>query len=120
MASNSLSPGRCRTGRRTHGRTGRVGGCWLAGLRLNRARLAETLLRGQLVDVLDISVHPIVAGSDGLLFRAGQDVDMKLVAVKTFSEIVKLTFEPRYAEGGQGPARRNRSGPDTGLTVQRE
>ena len=41
------------------------------------------------------------AGSGGLLFRPGQDADMRLVAVKAFSEIVKLTYEPRYAEDGQ-------------------
>ena len=64
-------------------------------------QLAETLLRQRLVDVLDVSIHPIVAGSGELLFREGQDADMKLVAVKAFSEIVKLTFEPRYAEDGQ-------------------
>src|SRR5689334_18230018 len=43
--------------------------------------LAETLLQRHLVDVLDISVHPIVAGSGNLLFREGQNADMKLVAV---------------------------------------
>jgi hypothetical protein len=53
------------------------------------------VLRGQLVDVLDISVHPILAGSGDLLFRQGQGADMKLVAVKASSEIVKLTYKPR-------------------------
>jgi hypothetical protein len=48
------------------------------------------------VDVLDISVHPIAAGSADLLFREGQGADMRLVAVKAFSEIVKLSYEPRY------------------------
>jgi dihydrofolate reductase len=58
--------------------------------------LAETLLSGQLLDVLDISIHPIMAGSGKLLFREGQNADMKLVAVKGFSRIVKLTYEPLY------------------------
>jgi dihydrofolate reductase len=58
--------------------------------------LAETLLSLGLLDVLDISVHPIVAGSGELLFREGQKVDMKLTAIKGFSKIVKLTYEPQY------------------------
>jgi dihydrofolate reductase len=58
--------------------------------------LAETLLRQQLLDVLDISVHPLMVGSGDLLFRPGQAVDMKLATVKAFTQIVKLTYEPRY------------------------
>lgn len=58
--------------------------------------LAETLLSQQLLDVLDISIHPIMAGSGKLLFRDGQQANMKLVAVKGFSRIVKLTYEPQY------------------------
>jgi dihydrofolate reductase len=58
--------------------------------------LAEALLNQQLLDVIDISVHPIVAGSGKLLFREGQRVDMKLAAIKGFSKIVKLTYEPQY------------------------
>jgi hypothetical protein len=46
--------------------------------------------------VLDISVHPLVAGSGKMFFRPGQDVGMKLAAVKGFSQIVKLTYEPQY------------------------
>jgi len=59
-------------------------------------QLAETLLRQHLLDVLDISVHPLVAGSGKMFFRPGQDVGMKLAAVKGFSQIVKLTYEPQY------------------------
>ena len=58
--------------------------------------LAETLLSRQLLDVLDISIHPIVAGSGKLLFREGQNADMKLAAIKAFSKIVKLTYEPQH------------------------
>lgn len=58
--------------------------------------LAETLLDRQLLDVLDVSIHPMVAGSGDLLFREGQHVNMKLAAVKGFSKIVKLTYEPQY------------------------
>ena len=59
-------------------------------------RLAETLLSRRLLDVLDLSIHPMVAGSGKLLFREGQNADMKLVAIKGFSKIVKLTYEPQY------------------------
>jgi dihydrofolate reductase len=58
--------------------------------------LAETLLRQQLLDVLDISVHPLIVGSGDLFFRPGQAVDMKLATVKAFTQIVKLTYEPQY------------------------
>jgi dihydrofolate reductase len=58
--------------------------------------LAETLLRQQLLDVIDISIHPLMAGSGGLFFRPGQAVGMKLATVKAFSQIVKLTYEPQY------------------------
>jgi dihydrofolate reductase len=58
--------------------------------------LAETLLNRQLLDVLDISIHPLVAGSGKLLFRQGPSASMKLTAVKGFSNIVKLTYEPQY------------------------
>ena len=46
--------------------------------------------------MLDISIHPIVVGSGKLLFREGQNADMKLVAIKGFSKVVKLTYEPQY------------------------
>jgi hypothetical protein len=49
-----------------------------------------------LLDVLDISIHPLVAGSGKLFFRPGQAVGMKLATVKVFSQIVKLTYEPQY------------------------
>jgi dihydrofolate reductase len=58
--------------------------------------LAETLLSQQLLDVLDVSIHPVVAGSGKLLFREGRSAGMKLVSVKGFSKIVKLTYEPQY------------------------
>src|SRR5262245_63009527 len=58
--------------------------------------LAETLLRQQLLDVLDISIHPLVAGSGKLFFRPDQAVGMRLATVKVFSQIVKLTYGPEY------------------------
>jgi dihydrofolate reductase len=59
-------------------------------------RLAESLMKSRLVDVLDLSIHPVLVGSGKRLFRDGQDVVLKLVATKTFSKIVKFTYEPQY------------------------
>jgi dihydrofolate reductase len=58
--------------------------------------LAETLLKHQLLDVLDLSIHPVVAGRGKLFFREGENANLKLVATKSFSKIVKLTYEPQY------------------------
>jgi dihydrofolate reductase len=58
--------------------------------------LAETLLKEHLLDVLDLSIHPVVVGSGRLFFRAGENAKLRLVATKSFSKIVKLTYEPRY------------------------
>jgi len=58
--------------------------------------LGETLLKQELLDVLDISIHPTFVGSGKLLFRDGEDANLKLVATKSFSKIVKLTYEPQY------------------------
>jgi dihydrofolate reductase len=57
--------------------------------------LAETLLKHGLIDVLDISIYPVVAGGGKLFFRDGQNTGLRLVTTKTFSKgIVKLTYEP--------------------------
>ena len=58
--------------------------------------LAETLLEHHLLDVLDLSIHPLFAGSGKLLFREGRQAKMKLVETRSFSQIVKLTYEPQY------------------------
>jgi dihydrofolate reductase len=57
---------------------------------------ARALLKARLLDVLDLSVHPFIAGSGGLLFQQDQAAAMKLTATKSFSNIVKLTYEPQY------------------------
>jgi dihydrofolate reductase len=59
-------------------------------------QLAQTLLEAQLLDVLDLSIHPIIAGSGELMFHENHTAAMKLTAAKSFSNIVKLTFEPQY------------------------
>jgi dihydrofolate reductase len=57
---------------------------------------SETLLRKWLIDVLDLSIHPLVIGRGKGFFREGQQAKLKLVATKSFSHIVKLTYEPQY------------------------
>jgi dihydrofolate reductase len=58
--------------------------------------LAETLLKHHLLDALDLSIHPVVAGHGKLFFREGEKANLKLVATKSFSKIVKLTYELQY------------------------
>jgi dihydrofolate reductase len=58
--------------------------------------IGQALLKHQLLDVLDLSIHPVFAGRGGLIFREGEQAKMKLVTTKTFSKIVKLTYEPQY------------------------
>jgi len=59
--------------------------------------LGETLLKRHLLDVLDLSIHPLVLGRGEQFFREGQDAKLRLVAAKSFSKgIVKLTYEPQY------------------------
>jgi dihydrofolate reductase len=58
---------------------------------------SETLLQNGLIDVLDLSIHPLVVGRGKGFFREGQQVKLKLVATKSFSHIVKLTYEPQYS-----------------------
>jgi dihydrofolate reductase len=59
-------------------------------------QLAETLMRGRLVDHLDLSIHPVLVGSGKRLFRDGLDVNLKLVAVRAYSKIAMLTYETQY------------------------
>ena len=64
---------------------------------------AESLLQRQLIDVIDLSMHPVVAGQGRLFFRAGHAASLKLVATKAFSKIVKLTYEPQYRPHAPSP-----------------
>jgi len=58
--------------------------------------LGETLLTHHLLDVLDLSIHPLVVGRGQQFFREGQNATLRLVATKSFSTgIVKLTYEPQ-------------------------
>jgi dihydrofolate reductase len=58
--------------------------------------LGQTLLKHHLLDVLDLSMHPLVLGQGKLFFRQEETARLRLVAVKSFSKgIVKLTYEPQ-------------------------
>jgi dihydrofolate reductase len=59
--------------------------------------LGETLLTHHLLDVLDLSIHPLVVGQGKQFFREGKNATLRLVAAKSFSKgIVKLTYEPQH------------------------
>jgi dihydrofolate reductase len=60
---------------------------------LGHTQLAETLMRSGLVDVLDVTIHPLLCGQGDLLHRAGLQADLKLAGAKVFSNIVKLSYE---------------------------
>lgn len=56
--------------------------------------LGQTLLKHHLLDVLDLSIHPLVLGQGKLFFRQGETANLRLVATKGFTKgIVKLTYE---------------------------
>ncbi len=56
-----------------------------------------TLLKHHLLDVLDLSIHPLVVGRGKQFFREEENTTLRFVAAKSFSKgIVKLTYEPRY------------------------
>lgn len=63
---------------------------------LGHGRLSETLLRHRLLDVLELSIYPELVGRGRPFLRQGQTAKLKLAATKTFSNIVKLTYEPQY------------------------
>ncbi len=62
-------------------------------------RLAEALMRHGLVDFIDLSIHPLLAGHGGLLLRDDLDVPLRLVSVKSFSQIVKLSYQVQNPAG---------------------
>jgi dihydrofolate reductase len=58
--------------------------------------LGESLLRAHLIDVIDLSFHPVLAGRGKQFFRDGQAAGLRLASVKTFAQIVKVTYELRH------------------------
>ncbi len=58
--------------------------------------LGETLLKHHLLDVLDLSIYPLLIGQGRQFFRQDAQATLKLIATKSFSKgIVKLTYEPQ-------------------------
>ena len=65
--------------------------------------LTQTLLAHGLIDVIDVSVYPVLLGEGKPLGINNEHVPLKLVGTRTFSRIVKLTYEPQYrADHEQG------------------
>jgi dihydrofolate reductase len=59
-------------------------------------KLAESMMRAHLIDVMDVSIHPVLVGGGGLLLRDGLSQPLRPIATKCFSNIVKVTYEPIY------------------------
>lgn len=66
---------------------------------LGHGVLGETLLKERLLDVLELAIYPVVAGRGKPFLREGQETKLKLTATRSYSKIVKLTYEPQYTEG---------------------
>jgi dihydrofolate reductase len=64
------------------------------------ATLVRSLLRDNLIDELQLYVHPVVAGSGKRLFEDGEDqVELKLMETRTYDNgVVSLTYEPVATE----------------------
>jgi dihydrofolate reductase len=62
---------------------------------LGHGLLGEALLKNRLLDVLDLAIHPILVGHGKPFVREGQTTKLKLTATKSFSKLVKLTYEPQ-------------------------
>jgi dihydrofolate reductase len=63
---------------------------------LGHGLLGETLLKQRLLDVFDLAIYPVLVGHGKPFFREGQALKLKLAATKSFSKIVKVTYEPQY------------------------
>jgi dihydrofolate reductase len=63
---------------------------------LGHGLLGETLLKHRLLDVLDVAIHPVLVGRGKPFLREDQAVKLKLAATKSYSKIVKITYEPQY------------------------
>ena len=62
-------------------------------------RLAQTLLDSGLTDELRLSVHPVLAGHGGLLFRDGAKTPLNLVGAKPLGTgVVVLSYQPVYGK----------------------
>src|SRR5258708_24559614 len=59
--------------------------------------LGETLLKHHLLDVLDLSIHPLVVGQGKQFFREDENARLSLLAARASSKRpFKPTYEPQY------------------------
>ena len=57
--------------------------------------MGQALLAADLLDELNLWIHPVFAGAGKLLFRESAKTELRLQATKTTdSGVVILTFEP--------------------------
>jgi dihydrofolate reductase len=63
---------------------------------LGHGLLGETLLSQRLLDVLELAIYPVIVGKGKPFFREHQALELKLAATKSFSRIVKVTYQPQY------------------------
>ena len=62
---------------------------------LGHGLFAETLLKHRLLDTIHLDIHPVLVGPGRPFFREGQTATLKLTAVKVFSKVVRLSYEPQ-------------------------
>lgn len=90
---------RRRDRRPPHRRHGRFGGR-PAGPIDRAARhgpLGQTLLEHHLLDELRFWIHPLIVGTGGLIFRAGENATLKLAETTTLTNgVVILTYRPAH------------------------
>ena len=57
--------------------------------------LGQTLLAHHLLDELRLWIHPLIVGTGGLFFRAGEKATLGLTGTKTLQNgVVILTYQP--------------------------
>lgn len=60
--------------------------------------LGQTLLEHHLLDELRFWIHPLIVGTGGLIFRAGEKATLKLTETTTLTNgVVVLTYQPAQA-----------------------
>ena len=85
---------RCRRIAHDHGSTALTPSARIGGRRSGSATLVRSLLRDNLLDELQLLVHPIVVGHGKRLFPEGtEQIPLRLVDAKTFSTgVLYLTY----------------------------
>jgi dihydrofolate reductase len=63
---------------------------------LGHGLLGETLLKEHLLDVLDLTIYPVLLGHGKPFLREGQAAKLGLATTKSYSKLVKVTYEPRH------------------------